>query len=99
MWSIRMKTFLQAHGYDVWYSVFTGCTGSKKPNIDAKKELKKNNKIAMDFILEGLPDSVKEKVGKCLSAKELWDTLHDLYFEESPIIEPESDKEDASIEQ
>jgi hypothetical protein len=25
--------------------------------------LKRNNKIAMDFILEGLPDLVKDKVG------------------------------------
>jgi hypothetical protein len=45
----------------------------------------------MDFILEGLPDSVKEKVGKCSSAKELWDKLHNIYFEESPITKPEND--------
>jgi hypothetical protein len=35
--------------------------------------LKKNNKIAMDFIWEGLPNPVREKVGKCSSAKELLD--------------------------
>jgi hypothetical protein len=99
MWNIIMKTFLQAQGYDVWKSVVTGYTATKKPKTATKKELKRNNKIAMDFILEGLPDSVKEKVGKCLSAKELWDKLHDLYFEESPITEPESDKEDAGTEQ
>jgi hypothetical protein len=57
MWRKRMKTFLQAHGYDVWYSVVTGYIGSKKPKIATKKELKRNNKIAMDFILEGLPFS------------------------------------------
>jgi hypothetical protein len=33
----------------------------------------------MDFILEGLPDSVKDKVGKCLSAKELWENLQSIY--------------------
>jgi hypothetical protein len=43
------------------------------------KELKKNKKIPMDFILEGLPKPVREKVGKCSSAKELWDKLHDIY--------------------
>jgi hypothetical protein len=46
----------------------------------------------MDFIMEGLCDSVKEKVGKCSSTKELWDKLHDIYF--SPITKLEFAKED-----
>jgi hypothetical protein len=71
--------------------------GPKKPKTTAKKELKKNNKIEMDFIMEGLPDSVKDKVGKCLSTKELWDKLHNLYF--SSITELENSKEYACIEQ
>jgi hypothetical protein len=83
-----MKVFLQAQGYDIWHSVVTGYNATKKPPKTAtKKELKKNNKIAMDFILEGLPDSVKDKVGKCSSAKELWDKLHNIYS--SPITESE----------
>jgi hypothetical protein len=53
---------------------------SKKLKTAAKKELKRNNKIAMDFILEGLPNSVKDKVGQCSSSKELWDKLHNLYY-------------------
>jgi hypothetical protein len=88
---------LQAHGYDIWYSVVTGYNATKKPKTATKKELKKNNKIAMDFILEGLPDSVKDKVGKCSSAKELWDKLHNIYF--SPITESENAKEDAGTKQ
>ena len=88
-----MKFILQAQGYDVWQSVVSRYTTTKKPPKTAtKKELKRNNKIEMDFILEGLPDSVKEKVGKCLSTKEIWDKLHDTYFEEFPITELESDK-------
>jgi hypothetical protein len=59
--------------------------------------LKKNNKIAMDFIWEGLPKPVREKVGKCSSAKELWDKLHDIYS--SPIADSENAKEDADTEQ
>jgi hypothetical protein len=55
-------------------------------NIEAKKELKRNNKIEMDFVLEGLCDSVKDKVGKCSSAKELWDKIHNIYFKESHLI-------------
>jgi hypothetical protein len=84
MESRRMKVFLEAHGYDVWYSVVTGYTTSKKPLKTAtKKELKRNNKIAMDAILDGLPDSVKVKVGQCSSTKEIWDKLHNLYYKES----------------
>jgi len=44
----------------------------------------------MDFILEGLFDPIKDKGGKCLSSKDLWDKLDNIYFEEShPIIGPE----------
>jgi hypothetical protein len=51
----------------------------------------------MDFVLEGLYDLVKEKVGKCLSAKELWDKLHNIYS--LPITESENVKEYASTDQ
>jgi hypothetical protein len=33
-----------------WLSVVTGYDSSKREKTAAKKELKKNNKIAMDFI-------------------------------------------------
>jgi hypothetical protein len=42
----------------------------------------------MHFILEGLYDLVKDKVGKCSSSKEIWDKLHNIYS--SPIIELEN---------
>jgi hypothetical protein len=58
--------------------------------------LKKNNKIAMDFIWEGLPKPIREKAGKCSSTKELWDKLHDIYS--SPIVDSENAKEDAYTE-
>jgi hypothetical protein len=68
-WRRSTHTFLQAHGYDIWYSVLTLYNGSKKLNTTSKKELKKNNKIEMDFIIEGLPNLVKDKVGKFSLAK------------------------------
>jgi hypothetical protein len=86
------KVFLQAHGYYIWLSVVIGYDSSKREKTAAKKELKKNKKIAMDFIWEGLPNPVREKVGKCSSTKELWDKLHDIYY--SPITDLENSKED-----
>ena len=50
----------------------------------------------MDFIWEGLPNLVREKVGKCSLAKELWDKLHDIYS--SPIADSKNSKEDAGID-
>ena len=85
MWSIRRKVFLQAQGHYICLSVVTGYDSSKRENIAAKKELRKNNKITMDFIWEGLPNPVREKVGKCSSTKELWDKLHAIYY--SPITD------------
>jgi hypothetical protein len=79
MWNRKMKTFLQAQGYDVWKLVVTGYTSSKKPKTTTNNELKRNNKIEMDFILEGLPNSIKVKVQQCSSSKELWDSLQNFY--------------------
>ena len=97
MWSRRMKVFLQAHGNYIWISIVIGYDSSKRAKTATKKELKKNNKILMDFIWEGLPNSIREKVGKCSSAKELWDKLHDIYS--SPITDSKNTKQDADIDQ
>jgi hypothetical protein len=46
----RKKVFLQAQGHYIWLSDVTGYDSSKREKTVAKKELKKNNKIEMDFI-------------------------------------------------
>ena len=52
---------------------------------------------AIKAILNGLPQSIRRKIGPCVSAKELWDKLEKLYSNEktakaSPaIIEDDSD--------
>ena len=94
MWSKRTLLFFQAQGYDIWYSVVIGYNATKKPKTTTKKELEKNNKIAMNFILEGLYDSVKDKVGEFSWTKEIWDKLHDIYS--SPITDSKNSKEDSS---
>jgi len=103
MCNIRIKTFLQEHGFYVSQLVVTWYTTSKKLKTTSKKELKRNNKISIDFILEGLRDVVKEKVGQNWSTKELWDNIHNISYKETPlIIEPEhvdQDEEDTETEQ
>ena len=59
IWSIRTEVFLQAQGHYICLSVVTRYDSSKRAKTAAKKELKKNNKIAMDFIWEGLPNMVR----------------------------------------
>jgi hypothetical protein len=65
----------------------------KKPKIAAQKEAKRNNKLAIDTILDGLTDSVKSKVGSCASSKEIWDKLQDLYVREDAKEEEEEEVE------
>ena len=78
-WSIRMKIYLMALGYDVWNSVIIGYFLPKRIRTPAQNKSKKSNSMEMDSILDGLPDDVKENIGECNSAKELWDKIKYLY--------------------
>jgi hypothetical protein len=51
----------------------------------------------MDFIWEGLPNPIRENIGKFSSTKELWDKLHDIYS--SPITDSKNVKENAKTNQ
>jgi acetone carboxylase gamma subunit len=84
-----METYLKDLGEYVWFSVASGYNALKKQKTAAQKEEKRNNKLAIDTILDGLTDSVKSKVGSCASAKELWDKLQDLYAREEAEEEEE----------
>jgi hypothetical protein len=78
-WINRMETYLKYLGADVCLLVASGYNALKKPKTAAQKEGKRNNKLAIDTILDGLTDSIKSKVGSCASAKVLWDKLQDLF--------------------
>jgi hypothetical protein len=95
-WKNRMETYLKSLGEDVWISVASGYNASKKPKTVAQKEAKRNNKLAIDTILDGLTDSVKSKVGSCASAKYIWDKLQELYAREE-VEEEEEVEEDYNI--
>jgi hypothetical protein len=84
-----IETYLKSLGEDVWFSVSSGYNALKKPKTAAQKETKRNNKLAIENILDGLTDSVKSKVGSCASSKEIWDKLQDLYVREDTEEEEE----------
>jgi hypothetical protein len=60
-----METYLKSLGEDVWISIALGYNALKKPKTTSQKEGKRNNKLTIDTILDGLTDSVKSKVGSC----------------------------------
>ena len=66
----------------------------KKPKTTTQKEAKRNNKLEINTILDGLTDSVKSKVGSCASTKEIWDKLQDLYAREE--VEEEEEEVEAN---
>jgi hypothetical protein len=79
-WSRRMKTFLQAQGFDVWQAVVNGYKAPASPPIDKdEKKLCENNLKATNVILSGLVNSIYVKVMHCDSAKEIWDKLQNVY--------------------
>ena len=79
-WSIRMKLFLQTQGIDVWQTVLNGYNAPTTIPIDtAGKRLYESNFKAMYAILGGLTGSEFVKVMHCVSAKEIWDKLKNVY--------------------
>jgi hypothetical protein len=80
---------LKALGVDVWFSVPSGYNAMKKPKTAAQKEEKRNNKLEIDTILDGLTNLVKSKVGSCASSKEIWYKIQYLYAREEATEEEE----------
>ena len=82
-WRSKMKAYLKKFG--IWEIVINPTTPSnKKGKSVAQKEAKKDNTIALKFVLDGLPSLVKESVGENTSAKDLWFKLESDYWKERP---------------
>ena len=78
-WSTRMKIYLKSLGCDVWNAVIIDYSPPNKVRTLAQKKAKKNNANAMAAILDGLPQSINRKIGPCVSAKQLWVNLENIY--------------------
>ena len=58
-----MKIYLKELGPDVWNSMIIDYFPPRRIRTPAQKKSKKSNSMAMDTILDGLPNDVKEKIG------------------------------------
>jgi hypothetical protein len=85
-WSIRMKTYIQAQGFEIWQSIVDGCTTPEVPPTNDKVvKLGRNNFKATNALLNGLSETVFTKVAHCKSAKEIWDKLRNIYEGDSKV--------------
>jgi hypothetical protein len=87
-WSIRMKTYIQAQGFQVWQSIVDGYTAPTVPPTNEKAvKLGENNSKATNALLNGLSDTVFTKVAHCKSTKEIWDKLRNIYEGDTKVKE------------
>jgi hypothetical protein len=85
-WSIRMKAYIQAHGFQVWKSIVDGYIApTVPPTSDKTMKLSENNSKAINALLNDLIDMVFTKVAHCKSAKEIWDKLQNIYEGDSKV--------------
>jgi hypothetical protein len=85
-WSIRMKTYIQAHGFEIWQSIVDGyTTPTVPPTNDKAVKLGQNNSKAKNALLNGLSETIFTKVAHCKSAKEIWDKLQNIYEGDSKV--------------
>jgi hypothetical protein len=75
-----MKTYVYTWGFFVWKSVVYGYTTPATPPIDRDgKKLRENNSRDKNDILNGLDESIYNKVLHCDSVKDIWDRLQNIY--------------------
>ena len=77
-----MESYLKALEPGVWNAVITYYIPPKIiRNLTQKKE-KKNNANPIEAILYGISQSIKINIGPCVSAKEIWVKLENIYSNE-----------------
>jgi hypothetical protein len=63
-----------------------------KSKFAAQREGKKNDKLALKTILSGLSIPIKESMGQCTSAKDIWLKLEETYQKKKEDVEDHSVK-------
>jgi hypothetical protein len=81
-------------GTTIWKGAIGGLVPLKnKSKFSAQREEKKNNALSLKTIISGLSSPIKESMGQCTSAKDLWLKLEETY----QIKKEKEDIEDHSI--
>ena len=79
-WRIEMKVYLKTMGATIWKATIGGYVPlNNKSKFVAQREGKKNDALALKTILSGLSKPIKESMGQCTSAKDLWLNLEETY--------------------
>jgi hypothetical protein len=85
-WTRKMKTYILAHGFEIWQLVVDGY---KEPTVPPTSEkamkLSQNNSKSTNALMNGLGNSVYTKVVHCKSTKDIWDKLQNIYEGDSKV--------------
>jgi hypothetical protein len=85
-WRIRMKTYMQAQGFEIWQSIVNGyTTPTIPPTNDKEVKLVQNNSKSKNALLNGLSETVFTKVAHCKSAKDISDKHKNIYEGDSKV--------------
>jgi hypothetical protein len=69
-WSIRMKTYIQTHGFKIWQSIVDGYTApTVLPTNDKVVKLGQNNSKSKNALFNGLSETIFTKIAHCKSTK------------------------------
>jgi hypothetical protein len=90
-WRIDMRVHLKEKGAIIWKEVIGGSVSLKnKSKFATQREGKKNDSLALKTILSGLSSPIKESMGQCTYAKDLWLNLEETYQSKKENIEDHS---------
>jgi hypothetical protein len=79
-WRIEMRLHLKTMGETIWKASIGGSVSLKnKSKFAAQRDGKKNDALALKTILIGLSIPIKDSMGQCTFAKDLWIKLEETY--------------------
>jgi hypothetical protein len=92
-WRIEMRVHLKELVAGIWKATIGGSFSLKnKSKFVSQREGKKNDALALKTILSGISSPIKEIIGQCTSAKDLWLNLEDIYQRKKEDLEDNSIK-------
>jgi hypothetical protein len=92
-WRIEMRVYLKTMGATIWKVAIGGSVSLKnKSKFAAQREGKNNDALVLKTILSGISSPIKESMGQCTSAKDLWLNIEDAYQEKKEYVEDHSIK-------